>query len=80
MGRLVVTEFMTLDGVVEAPGGEFHPDGKTAWVGPHFTAETGKFKLDELAEADALLLGRATYGSSRRPGRRRRTRRASPSA
>ena len=32
-----------------------------AWVVPHFTAETGKFKLDELAEADALLLGRATY-------------------
>ena len=61
MGRLVVTEFITLDGVVEAPGGEFHPDGKTAWVAPHFTAETGKFKLDELAEADALLLGRATY-------------------
>ena len=61
MGRLVVSEFITLDGVVEAPGGEFHPDGKTAWVVPHFTAETGKFKLDELAEADALLLGRATY-------------------
>ncbi len=61
MGRLVVSEFITLDGVVEAPGGEFHPDGKTAWVVPHFTAETGTFKLDELAKADALLLGRATY-------------------
>jgi dihydrofolate reductase len=61
MGKIVVTEFITLDGVVEAPGGEFHPDGKTAWVVPHFTAETGEFKLDELAKADALLLGRATY-------------------
>ena len=61
MGRLVVSEFITLDGVVEAPGGEFHPDGKTAWVVPHFTEETGAFKLDELHGADALLLGRATY-------------------
>ena len=61
MGRLVVSEFITLDGVVEAPGGEFHPDGKTAWVVPHFTEETGAFKLNELHETDALLLGRATY-------------------
>ena len=61
MGRLVVTEFMTLDGVVEAPGGEFHPDGKTAWVVDYFTDEIGKFKLDELFATDALLLGRSTY-------------------
>jgi dihydrofolate reductase len=61
VGRLVVSEFITLDGVIEAPGGEFHPDGKTGWVVPHFTAETGTFKLDELARADALLLGRTTY-------------------
>jgi dihydrofolate reductase len=61
MGRLVVSEFITLDGVVEAPGGEFHPDGKTAWVVPHFTEETGAFKLNELHDTDALLLGRATY-------------------
>ena len=61
MGRLVVTEFMTLDGIVEAPGGEFHPDGKTAWVVDYFTDEIGKFKLDELFAADALLLGRSTY-------------------
>jgi len=61
VGRLVVSEFITLDGVVEAPGGEFHPDGKTAWVVPYFTEETGAFKLNELHETDALLLGRATY-------------------
>jgi len=61
MGRLVVSEFITLDGVVEAPGGEFHPDGKTAWVVPYFTEETGAFKLNELHDTDALLLGRATY-------------------
>jgi dihydrofolate reductase len=61
VGRLVVSEFITLDGVVEAPGGEFHPDGKTAWVVPHFTEETGAFKRNELHDTDALLLGRATY-------------------
>jgi dihydrofolate reductase len=61
VGRLVVSTFITLDGVVEAPGGEFHPDGKTAWVVPHFSEESGKFKLDELDRSGALLLGRATY-------------------
>jgi dihydrofolate reductase len=61
VGAVVVSEFMTLDGVVEAPGGEFHPDGKTGWVAPHFTPELGAFKLHELMAADALLLGRRTY-------------------
>jgi dihydrofolate reductase len=61
VGSIVVTEFMTLDGVVEAPGGEFQPDGKTGWVEPHFTPELGAFKLNELMAADALLLGRRTY-------------------
>jgi dihydrofolate reductase len=46
---------------VEAPGGEFHPDGKTGWVVPHFTPELGAFKQQELMAADALLLGRRTY-------------------
>jgi dihydrofolate reductase len=61
VGTVVVSEFMTLDGVVEAPGGEFHPDGKSGWVAPHFTPELGEFKLQELMAADALLLGRRTY-------------------
>jgi dihydrofolate reductase len=61
MGRLVVSEFITLDGIVEAPGGEFHPDGRTAWVVPHFNDEMGAFKLEEVQAADALLLGRSTY-------------------
>jgi dihydrofolate reductase len=61
MRRVVVTEFLTLDGVMEAPGGEFHPDGKGGWTFPFFTDEAGKFKFDELFAADALLLGRVTY-------------------
>src|SRR5277367_5107288 len=59
--KVVVSEFVTLDGVMEAPGGEFHPDGKGAWTFPFFNDEAGRFKFDELFAADALLLGRITY-------------------
>src|SRR6266550_2240565 len=61
MGRIVVTEFISLDGVVEDPGGseDFEYGGWT------FEIERGddgnKFKLDETMEADAQLLGRVTY-------------------
>jgi dihydrofolate reductase len=52
MSRIVVTEFVSLDGVMEEPRWTFSfdrgPDGDT-------------FKVDELFEADALLLGRVTY-------------------
>jgi dihydrofolate reductase len=61
VGKLVVSEFVTLDGVMEAPGGEFHPDGKGMWTFPFFTDELGTFKQDELFAADALLLGRVSY-------------------
>jgi len=61
VSNVVVTEFLTLDGVMEAPGGEFHPDGKGAWTFQFFNDEAGKFKLNELFAADALLLGRVTY-------------------
>jgi dihydrofolate reductase len=59
--RIVVSEFVTLDGVMEDPGGaEGTPFG--GWA---FKAERGeagdRFKFDELMEADALLLGRKTY-------------------
>ena len=61
MRKVIVSEFVTLDGVVEDPGGseEFEHGG---WAfqfdrGP----EGDKFKVDELAAADALLLGRVTY-------------------
>jgi len=44
MSKVVVTEFLTLDGVMEASGGEFHPDGKGAWTSQFFNDEAGKFK------------------------------------
>ena len=61
MGKIVVTEFISLDGVFEDPGGaEGYQHG-----GWSFTfdqgADGGKFKLDELMAADAQLLGRVTY-------------------
>ena len=61
MGRIVVTEFMTLDGVMEAPGHEDHRDGKNAWALQAGTEDQQRFKVDELLAADAILLGRVTY-------------------
>ena len=61
MGRIVVTEFISLDGVIEAPGGGegFRHDGWSFEIerGP----EGNQFKLDETLESEALLLGRVTY-------------------
>src|ERR1700737_1028378 len=61
MGKLVVTEFITLDGVIEGPGGveEFEHAG---WSFKFNRGDDGdKFKFDELMAADAQLLGRVTY-------------------
>jgi dihydrofolate reductase len=61
MARIVVTEFVSLDGVVEDPGGseDFKYGG---WSFEFNRGDEGdKFKLDEALEADALLLGRVTY-------------------
>jgi dihydrofolate reductase len=61
MGRIIVTEFISLDGVVEDPGGaeDFKYGG---WSFEIDRGEEGdKFKLDEALEAGALLLGRVTY-------------------
>ncbi len=51
MRRIVVSEFVSLDGVVEDPG----------WTFRFGSEEQERFKLDELAASDALLLGRVTY-------------------
>jgi dihydrofolate reductase len=61
MGKIVVTEFISLDGVVEDPGGaEGYEHG--GWSFTFDQGEEGrKFKLDELMAADAQLLGRVTY-------------------
>src|SRR5438552_101796 len=61
MGKLVVTEFITLDGVIEDPGGgeTFERGG---WAFRFDRGEEGdKFKLDELMTSEAQLLGRKTY-------------------
>jgi dihydrofolate reductase len=61
MGRIVVTEFVSLDGVIEAPGGgeEFQHAG---WSFEIERGEEGdQFKLDETMSSEALLLGRVTY-------------------
>lgn len=60
MRTLIVSEFMSLDGVVEAPGGEpTHPHA--GWTMPYGTDELYAFKLRETLEAESLLLGRVTY-------------------
>ena len=61
MGRIAVTEFISLDGVIEAPGGgeEYKHAG---WTFEFDRGEDGDaFKLDEVMEAEAQLLGRRTY-------------------
>lgn len=52
MRKLVATEFVSLDGVMEAP---------ETWSGSFFDEGVGKFKNDEVFATDALLLGRVTY-------------------
>lgn len=65
MGRLVVTEFMTLDGVGQAPGGpEEDRDGGFAhggWQATLRNQETGGVVFEQASSMDALLLGRRTY-------------------
>jgi dihydrofolate reductase len=51
MRKIVVTEFLSLDGVMEEP----------AWTVPYWNNEIAKFKYDELFASDTHLLGRVTY-------------------
>ncbi|HEY8283792.1 MAG TPA: dihydrofolate reductase family protein [Chloroflexota bacterium] len=61
MGRIIVTEFVSLDGVMEDPGGaEGYRHG--GWSFTFSSGEEGnKYKLDETLATEALLLGRVTY-------------------
>jgi dihydrofolate reductase len=61
---IVVSEYVTLDGVFEAPGGESHPDGKGGWAFSAVSPELSAYKRAEFAGADSLLLGRVTYEES----------------
>jgi dihydrofolate reductase len=65
MGKLVVSEFVTLDGVAQAPGepGEDRDDGFThgGWQAPLLDQESGSAMLEHASSMDALLLGRRTY-------------------
>jgi class 3 adenylate cyclase/dihydrofolate reductase len=61
MRRLIASEFVTLDGVMEAPGHEQHPDGKNAWALQYAGEDQQRFKVDELLDAGAILFGRVTY-------------------
>ena len=65
MGKLVVGTFVTVDGVMQAPGG---PDEDReggfehgGWLVPHFDEELGQFMDGLIGRSDALLLGRKTY-------------------
>ncbi len=61
MARLIVSEFVSLNGVMEAPGGEpTHPH--TGWTfESHYDDDHYPYKLEEAEEAGSLLLGRKTY-------------------
>lgn len=62
MAKIIVSVFVTLDGVMEAPGGEpGHPH--TGWVIPNMGEEQLAYKLGEILEAESHLLGRVTYES-----------------
>jgi dihydrofolate reductase len=61
MRRVIVSEFVSLDGVIEDPGGSGESDRGGWSFQVDRGAEGDQFKFDELAAADALLLGRITY-------------------
>jgi dihydrofolate reductase len=61
MRKIIVTEFITLDGVIEAPGGNETPHPHGGWQATYRSPENGQYKIDELSSVEALLLGKTTY-------------------
>src|SRR4051794_26420721 len=62
MRNLIITEFVSLDGVMQSPGGEpGYPH--SGWVGNYFSDELGEYKGAEQLATDILILGRKTYDS-----------------
>jgi dihydrofolate reductase len=62
MPRIIVSQFVSADGVIEDPVG-MEDLGRGEWVRASSGAEGGKYKLDEILEATAMLFGRRTYES-----------------
>jgi dihydrofolate reductase len=61
MRKLIATEYLTLDGVMEAPGSETSLGERGGWSFLFSSQEHRQFKWEELLASDALLLGRVTY-------------------
>ncbi|HEV3474722.1 MAG TPA: dihydrofolate reductase family protein [Actinomycetota bacterium] len=63
--KLTVTTFVSVDGVMQGPGGpeEDRRDGfsRGGWLAPHFDEDTGRFMDEVFQQVDAFLLGRHTY-------------------
>lgn len=61
MGTLIVTELMSLDGVVDSPGGGSHPHAGWTFKNVDFVADVYEIKGREQSEAEAMLMGRVSY-------------------
>lgn len=61
MRKIIVSEFISLDGVIEAPGPDASGFKFEGWTMPYSNEAISKFKFDELFNTDALLLGKITY-------------------
>ena len=60
MGKIIITEFITADGIIEAPGPS-HDFKYAGWSMNFWNEKIQNFKLGEMRTTDALLLGRVTY-------------------